>query len=579
MGNVKIWDAINDEHILKSEFKILSGPIKDICWDHESKRILVVGDGKDKFGHVFTFDSGNSVGTIDAHGLAITGCSLRPKRPFRAITCSHDKTMVFFHGVPYKFNKTLRDHTSFVNDVKYSNSGDYFVSVGSDKKIFLFDGLSGDLISEIGDQKTGHSGSVFGVSWSPDDQYILTSSADKTCKIWKVETKELIKTISVGDPSDTMNMQMGNLWTSDFIVSISLSGNINLLSMDSDVPFQIITGHQKPITSGSIANEKILYTGSYDGRIYILHYTLYFTFNYNPAFLFYDSQHSYYYYLLDALLEILNMLVLRNRSTDAIYDSPTLVDMPNQSSQVNSITVVSDDVLAIGTMNDKVSLFSTKSNTTNKEVKFNGAPKSVLSAVDGKQLIVQLSNNSVVTVSAIENDTTEPKMLIKDDATSIALHPKQLELAVGYSNNSVVVYALQKSSTGALLLGNEKYTISYNRREVTILEYSHNGKYLASGDGAGKIYVVEAESGNLVTNKWVFHTAAVLSMSWFSDNKHLVSGSLDSNVYVWDIDNPNSHIAGLRAHPTGVSKVFALGTDAFISCGSDAIIKKWKVVN
>jgi len=47
-GNVRIWDTINEEHILKSEFKVISGKINDIAWDHESQRVIAVGDGKDK---------------------------------------------------------------------------------------------------------------------------------------------------------------------------------------------------------------------------------------------------------------------------------------------------------------------------------------------------------------------------------------------------------------------------------------------------------------------------------------------------------------------------------------------------
>ncbi len=47
-GKVRIWDTTNKEHILKAEFQPLGGPIKDLCWDGESKRICVVGDGRDK---------------------------------------------------------------------------------------------------------------------------------------------------------------------------------------------------------------------------------------------------------------------------------------------------------------------------------------------------------------------------------------------------------------------------------------------------------------------------------------------------------------------------------------------------
>jgi WD repeat-containing protein 1 (actin-interacting protein 1) len=49
---------------LKSETKVLSGRINDIAWDGESQRIIAVGDGKERFGHAFTYDSGNTVGEV-----------------------------------------------------------------------------------------------------------------------------------------------------------------------------------------------------------------------------------------------------------------------------------------------------------------------------------------------------------------------------------------------------------------------------------------------------------------------------------------------------------------------------------
>ena len=47
-GTVKIWDTTQAEHLTKSEIKVFSGPVKDIAWDSESKRIIAVGQGKEK---------------------------------------------------------------------------------------------------------------------------------------------------------------------------------------------------------------------------------------------------------------------------------------------------------------------------------------------------------------------------------------------------------------------------------------------------------------------------------------------------------------------------------------------------
>lgn len=62
-------------------------------------------------------------------------------------------------GVPFKYEKRSNTHTKFAQDVKFSPNGDLFVSVGSDSKIFLYDGKSGDLLGEC--SSTGaHKGSI-----------------------------------------------------------------------------------------------------------------------------------------------------------------------------------------------------------------------------------------------------------------------------------------------------------------------------------------------------------------------------------------------------------------------------------
>lgn len=50
----------------------------------------------------------------------------------------------------------IRTHTNFVQDVRFSHSGDHFASVGSDRKLFLYDGKTGDTVGEI----EAHNGSI-----------------------------------------------------------------------------------------------------------------------------------------------------------------------------------------------------------------------------------------------------------------------------------------------------------------------------------------------------------------------------------------------------------------------------------
>lgn len=105
-GKIRIWDTVNKEHILKNEFHPIGGPIKDIAWSPDNQRMVVVGEGRERFGHVFMSETGTSVGEISGQSKPINSCDFRPTRPFRIVTGSEDNTIGVFEGPPFKFKMT-----------------------------------------------------------------------------------------------------------------------------------------------------------------------------------------------------------------------------------------------------------------------------------------------------------------------------------------------------------------------------------------------------------------------------------------------------------------------------------------
>jgi hypothetical protein len=48
-----VWDIAGTDQILKLETKPLAGRINDLAWDGESKRIVAVGDGRERLVGLF----------------------------------------------------------------------------------------------------------------------------------------------------------------------------------------------------------------------------------------------------------------------------------------------------------------------------------------------------------------------------------------------------------------------------------------------------------------------------------------------------------------------------------------------
>lgn len=57
-----------------------------------------------RFGNVFLWDSGSSVGQITGHSKAINAVDYKPTRPFRICTASEDTEVGFFEGPPFKYH-------------------------------------------------------------------------------------------------------------------------------------------------------------------------------------------------------------------------------------------------------------------------------------------------------------------------------------------------------------------------------------------------------------------------------------------------------------------------------------------
>ncbi|KAL3575006.1 hypothetical protein D5086_023107 [Populus alba] len=271
-GTVRIWGAYND-HVLKKEFKVLTGRIDDLQWSPDGLRIVASGDGKGKsLVRAFMWDSGTNVGEFDGHSRRVLSCAFKPTRPFRIVTCGEDFLVNFYEGPPFKFKSSHRDHSNFVNCVRFSPDGSKFISVSSDKKGMLFDGKTGEKIGQISSED-GHKGSIYAVSWSPDGKQVLTVSADKSAKVWEIcddGSGKLTKTLTSSGSGGVDDMLVGCLWQNGHLVTVSLGGTISIFSAsDLDKSPLKIAGHMKNVTSLSVLKNvpKTILSSSYDGLI------------------------------------------------------------------------------------------------------------------------------------------------------------------------------------------------------------------------------------------------------------------------------------------------------------------------
>ncbi|KAG9306599.1 hypothetical protein G9A89_004796 [Geosiphon pyriformis] len=549
-GNIRIWDTTQAEQILKNEIKIISGRINDIAWDVESKRIIGVGSGKERYGHAFSFDSGSSVGEISGHSSVINSVSIRQQRPFRAATASDDFTVVFYHGAPYKFAKSLQGHTSFVQGVKFSPNGEYLVSIGSDKKVFLYEGKTGEKLLDLSETVgvDSHKGGIYAISWSSDSAHIITSSADKSAKIWDISAQKIVRTFEFSDSIE--NQQIGNLWQGEHIISLSLSGDLNYLDQKAASPTKVVKGHQKAITALTRTKDNTLYTGSYDGRIYILCCIL------SP---FSDS----------IVFKICESLInyIKHAWTG---DEGIAVEISGQghTNQVTQLASNETKIVSAG-MDDTVRIVKDDEKTYSATVVPTGLlPKGLSLARSGKIFLATISD-----IQVIQDGEKLFTLAVPYTPGAIAINHDDTEIAIGGEDAKIHLYKWENER-----LVEKNNELTSNRGPITTLAYSPDGTLLAAGDSLGKIYVYDSKSGEVKISTWVNHAARIYSFAWSHDGLHAASGSLDTNIYVWSVEKPTKNIAIKGAHQVAVTGVTFLNNNTISSVGQDATLKTWTVV-
>ncbi|EDW41382.1 actin-interacting protein 1 isoform X1 [Drosophila sechellia] len=520
-GKIRIWDTVNKEHLLKNEFQPIAGPIKDISWSPDNQRIVAVGEGRERFGHVFMSETGTSVGEISGQSKSINSADFRPARPFRIVTGSEDNTIAVFEGPPFKFKMTKQDHSRFVQAVRYSPDGKFFASAGFDGKVFLYDGTSSELVGEFG--SPAHKGGVYALAWKPDSTQLLTCSGDKTCRLWTVESRELVSEFVMGTTVD--DQQVSCLWQGDNLITVSLSGVITYLNVaDPSKPLRVVKGHNKPITVLGLSDDRsTIYTGSHDGVVT----------NWNSG----------------------------SGTNDRITGT-------GHGNQINGIAAWGDFVYTCG-IDDSLRQFSVEGNSyTDYVVKLNCQPRGL--AILRNENIIALA--CIKELTLVQDQKKIFSLPIKYEASSIAVNADTSDVAVGGDDQKLHIYTLK----GGVL---EPKVELDHLGAVTDVSYSPDLKYLVACDAHRKVVLYSVEEYKPAHNKeWGFHSARVNTVAWSPNSLLVASGSLDTTIIIWSVANPAKHTIIKNAHPQSqITRLVWLDNNTVISTGQDCNTKVWHV--
>ncbi|GAU24290.1 hypothetical protein TSUD_48790 [Trifolium subterraneum] len=512
-GTIRIWGTHN-EYVLKNEFRVLSGRIDDLQWSADCQRIVACGDGKGKsFVRAFMWDSGSTVGDFDGHSRRVLSCAFKPTRPFRIVTCGEDFLANFYEGPPFKFSMSIRDHTNFINCVRYSPDGSKFVTVSSDRKGIIYDGKTGNKLGEFSEED-GHKGSIYAVSWSPDSKQVLTVSADKSAKVWDIDENgsgTVHKTLTHTESGGVEDMLVGCLWQNDHLLTISLGGTINLYSAkDLDQSPKSLSGHMKNITVLNLLNksEKMLLSSSYDGVII----------RWIPG-IGYSGKFDGKQFGLINLLEAAEGEVVTAGFDNKVFRVPLHGDNFGPAEHVD-----------VGSQ-----------------------PKHVALALNSPALALIAIESGVVLLNGSKIVATVNLGFV---VTTCTISPDGNEAIVGGQDGKLRIYSISGDTL------TEQTVLEKHRGAISAIKYSPDVSMFASADLNREAVVWNCVSREVVLNNMLFHTARINCISWSPDSKLIATGSLDTCVIVYEIGKPAASRRTIKgAHLGGVYGLTFIGPE------------------
>ena len=193
-GDVEVLDGVNDKAVLLKHLFDVEDSVLCLAISPDGKTLAA--GGCDRAVRVFDLSEGidkaKLVQTVENHADWVLGCALSADGKY-LVTAGRDKTAKVWDLKAKESVVTFPEHQNIVYGVAVKPDGSVGYSVGADKNIRNWKpNGEGKQVKASG----GHGDEIFKVVAAPKDAILATSSADKTVRLWNMETLASTKTLS-----------------------------------------------------------------------------------------------------------------------------------------------------------------------------------------------------------------------------------------------------------------------------------------------------------------------------------------------------------------------------------------------
>jgi WD40 repeat protein len=377
-----------------------------------------------------------------------------------------------------------------INPVAYSPDGKYIVSSNSDNTMKIRDAQTG---ASIGKPLTGHKDSINSMMYSSDGKYIVSGSSDNTVRIWDAQTG-----LSIGKPL------IGHGYNGQTVSAVAYGPDNKHIVSGNNGGGDGGSLHVWEPPMGALVGEP---WQGHKGSVSSVAYSL-------------DGKH-----IVSGGGD--NTIRIWNAKTGMPVGKP----LQGHKGSVSSVAYSPDGKhIVSGGYDNTIRIWNAETGIPVGKPLFVNEDyiNSVAYSPDGKHIVSGGYDNTIRIWNAETGIPVGKPLFVNEDyINSVAYSPDGKHIVSGGYENTIQIWNAETGRpVGKPLLGHKDY--------INSVAYSPDGKHIVSGDNDKTIRIWSAETGVPVGKPLLGHKYSVSSVAYSPDGKHIISSGADNVIRIWD---------------------------------------------